>query len=227
MAATDAEALIAPVEEAIAAGVPVVMVDSGINSDAPYAYIATDNVGAAADGARILAELIGESGKVGNLGILAGSHTGAQRDDGFLDEIANYPDITMLPTQFTGCDPAKALNAATDLLTANPDLVAFYSACGPNGLGIAQAVKAAGRSGEVVIVTFDPNPEVIPLFEDGTITAMIAQNPLEMGVQGVDAIDAVINGREIENKEVAVSVTIITQDNFDSPEVQSLITLPE
>lgn len=227
MAATDAEALVAPVEEAIAAGVPVVMVDSGVNSDAPYAYIATDNLGAAAEGARILAELIGETGKVGNLGILAGSQTGSERDQGFLDEIANYPGITVLPTQFTGCDPAKALNAATDMLTANPDIVGFYSACGPNGLGIAQAVKAVGLEGKVMIVTFDPNPEVIPLFEDGTITAMIAQNPFAMGVQGVDAIHTIVTGGEIAEKNVQVAVTIITAENYNTPEVQALVTPPE
>jgi ABC-type sugar transport system substrate-binding protein len=227
MAATDAEALVAPVEEAIAAGVPVVMVDSGVNSDAPYANITTDNLGAAAEGARVLADLIGGKGKVGNLGILAGSQTGSERDKGFLDEIAKYPDITVLPTQFTGCDPALALNAATDLLTANPDIVGFYSACGPNGLGIAQAVKALGLEGKVAIVTFDPNPEVTPLFEDGTITAMIAQNPYSMGVQGVDAIDAVINGRPIAQKNVLIPAVIITKDNFNTPEVQALVTLPE
>ncbi|NWG16990.1 MAG: substrate-binding domain-containing protein [Chloroflexi bacterium] len=227
MAATDAEALVAPVEEAIAAGVPVVMVDSGVNSDAPYATITTDNLGAAAEGARVLAQLIGETGKVGNLGILAGSQTGSERDQGFLDEIAKYPNIEVLPTQFTGCDPSKALNAATDLLTANPDIVGFYSACGPNGLGIAQAVKALGLEGKVKIVTFDPNPEVTPLFEDGTISAMIAQNPFAMGLQGVDAIDALVKGYAIRQKNVAIPVVIITPENYDTPEIQALVTPPE
>ena len=228
MAATDATALVAPVEEAIAAGIPLVTVDSGVNSDAPFAHILTDNVGGAAKGADILAELIGGAGKVGNLGILAGSQTGSERDQGFLDEMAaKYPDIKVLPTQFTGCDPAVALNAATDIITANPDIKGFYSACGPNGLGIAQAVKAAGLAGKVVIVTFDPNPEVIPLFEDGTISVMIAQDPFQMGVRGVDAIDAVINGRPIEPKLVEIPVTIITQDNYNDPAVQAMITLPQ
>jgi ABC-type sugar transport system substrate-binding protein len=227
MAATDAKALVQPVEEAIAAGVPVVMVDSGVDSDKPYAYIATDNLGAAAEGADIVAKLVGEKGKVANLGILAGSVTGRERDEGFLNEIKNYPNITVLPTQFTGCDPAKALDAATGILNANPDLVAFYSACGPNGLGIAQAVKAAGKAGQIAIVTFDPNPEVIPLFEDGTITAMIAQNPFAMGLQGVDAIDAVVKGRPIRSKNVAIAATIITKDNYNTPEVQALVTPPK
>lgn len=227
MAATDAGALVPPVEEAIAAGIPLVTVDSGVDSDAPYAHILTDNIGGAAMGADILAELIGGAGKVGNLGILAGSQTGRERDQGFLDQIAKYPDIEVLPTQFTGCDPAVALNAATDIITANPDIKGFYSACGPNGLGIAQAVKAAGLAGKVVIVTFDPNPEVIPLFEEGVIQVMIAQDPFQMGVRGVDAIDAVINGKTIDPRVVYIPVTIITQENYNDPAIQAMITLPE
>jgi len=224
MAATDTQALVPPVEEAIAAGIPLVTVDSGVDSDAPLTYIATDNVAGAADGARWLAEAIGGAGKVGNLGILAGSQTGRERDEGFLDTIAaEYPDIEVVPTQFTGCDPSQAINAASDILTANPDLVGFYSACGPNGLGIAQAVKAAGLEDQVTIITFDPNPEVIPLFEDGTIEAMIAQDPYQMGYQGAYAIDTVINGGTIAEKETLIPVTIITLDNYNDPAVQSLI----
>ena len=171
-----------------------------------------------------MAEVIGGQGKVGNLGILAGSQTGRERDEGFLDTIAaEYPDIEVVPTQFTGCDPSKAINAATDILTANPDLVGFYSACGPNGLGIAQAVKAAGLEDQVTIITFDPNPEVIPLFEDGTIEAMIAQDPYQMGYQGVYAIDTVVNGGTIADKETLIPVTIITLDNYSDPDVQNLI----
>ncbi len=49
IAATDAKALVSPVEAAIKAGVPVVTLDSGIDSKAPYAYIATDNVAVGED----------------------------------------------------------------------------------------------------------------------------------------------------------------------------------
>lgn len=223
MAATDAKALVEPVDEAVAAGVPLVTVDSGVDSDSPYAYIATDNVAGAADSAKWLCEAIGSKGKVGDLGILAGSQTGREREQGFVDYMAqNCPDVEIVPVQYTGCDPAKALNAATDILTANPDLVGFYSACGPNGLGIAQAVKAAGLQDKVKIITFDPNPEVIPLFEEGVITAMTAQNPYQMGYQGVKAIEKVRNGEKIDPRIVLIPVTIITQENYKTPEVQSL-----
>ncbi len=224
MAATDAKALVPAVEDAIKMGVPLVTVDSGVDSDAPLAYFATDNVAGGAEGARWLCKAIGGKGKVGDLGILAGSQTGREREQGFADTMAKEcPDVKVVPVQYTGCDPAKALNAATDMLTANPDLVGFYSACGPNGLGIAQAVKAAGKDKQVQIITFDPNPEVIPMFEQGTIQAMIAQDPYQMGYKGAKAIDTVINGGKIEPKVLLIPVKIITPDNYQNPDIQKLM----
>ena len=64
------------------------------------------------------------------------------------------------------------MNIATDLLNANPDLVGFYSAAAPMGVGIAQALKAKGLDQKVKLITFDPSPETLPLFE-GTINAIM------------------------------------------------------
>ena len=124
IAATDAKALAPAVDKAIDKGVPVITLDSGVNYDKPYAYIATDNIGAAKMAAKTMAELIGGKGKIGDIGITAGSQTGREREQGFLDGMKAHPDIKVLGVQYSGCDPAKALNIATDLMTANPDLAA-------------------------------------------------------------------------------------------------------
>src|SRR5262245_46311517 len=96
-AATDAQALVAPVEDGIKAGVPIIMVDSGVSSDAPYASITTDNYNGGYQLGKKLADLIGGKGKVINLGITAGSQTGRERNDGFLAAMKEYPGIAVLP----------------------------------------------------------------------------------------------------------------------------------
>jgi len=127
IAATDAKALVDPVEKAVAAGVPVVTLDSGVDSQKPYAYIATDNIAAAKTAADVLGGLIGSKGTVGDIGITAGSQTGREREDGFVKQMkAKHPEVKILAVQYTGCDPAKSLNIATDMLTGNPGLVGFY-----------------------------------------------------------------------------------------------------
>src|SRR5947208_3545130 len=83
----DAQALVDPVEKAVAAGVPVVTLDSGVDSQKPYAYIATDNIAAAKTAADVLGGLIGGKGTVGDIGITAGSQTGREREDGFVKQM--------------------------------------------------------------------------------------------------------------------------------------------
>jgi ribose transport system substrate-binding protein len=227
-AATDAQALVAPVEDGIKAGVPIIMVDSGVNSDAPYASITTDNYNGSYQLGKKLAELIGGKGKVINLGITAGSQTGRERDDGFLAAMKESSGITVLPTQWTSAEAATALNDTTDLLNSNPDVNGIYSAAAPMAVGAAQALKARGLEKKVKVVTFDPSPEVIPFFEDGTIQAIAAQNSYQMGYQGVTMLDTIIKGGKIpaDEKKIQIPVVIITPDNYKSPDVQKFIKMP-
>jgi ribose transport system substrate-binding protein len=227
-AATDAQALVAPVEEGIKAGVPIIMVDSGVNSDAPDANITTDNYNGGYQLGKKLAQLMEGKGKVINLGITAGSQTGKERDQGFLAAMKEYADIKVLPTQWTGAQAATALNDTTDLLNANPDVSGIYSAAAPMAVGAAQALKGRALAKTVKLVTFDPSPEVIPLFEDGTIQAIAAQNPYQMGYEGVTMLDIIIKGGKIpaDKKKTQIDVVVITPENYKQPDVQKLMQTP-
>jgi ribose transport system substrate-binding protein len=226
LAALDSQALIPPVEEAMAAGVPVAMADSGIEGDAPVASIITDQYRGGFMAGEEMARLLDGKGLVANLGIQAGS-VSAGRSQGFAEAIAQYPEMQVLETQWTDADAAKSLNIATDQITANPEIAGFFSAAAPIAVGIAQAAKAKGVDKTVKIITFDPSPEILPLFDDGTIQAIIAQDPYQMGYQGVAAIDAFINGETIENPQIELAPVLITPENVDSPEVQALLQTPD
>jgi ribose transport system substrate-binding protein len=223
IAATDAKALAPAVEQAIARGVPVITLDSGVDSDKPYAYIATDNIGAARIAAETLAELVGGKGKVGDIGITAGSQTGREREQGFLEGMKKFPDIQVLPVQYSGCDPAKSLNVATDFYTANPDLVGYFGACDGGGTGSGQLVKQKNLKGKVHVVSFDTSPEELQLFKDGYIHALIVQDPYQMGYRGVHAMDKVLKGEKVEPRVVEIPAQVVTKDNFNDPKVQELL----
>jgi ribose transport system substrate-binding protein len=226
LAALDSKALIPPVEAAIKAGVPVAMVDSGIDSDVPYGSITCDNYKGGYDAGIQLAKILGGKGVVANLGIQAGSIS-AQRSVGFNDAIKKYPGMKVLPIQWTNADAANSMNIATDLLTGNPNLAGFFSACAPTAVGIAQAVKAKGVDKKVKIVTFDPSPEIIGMFDDGTISAIIAQDPYQMGYVGVGIIDKVIKGQKVDKKKVELPPVLITKENYNTPAVQKLLQTPD
>jgi len=226
LAALDTKALIPPVEEAIAAGVPVVMVDSGIDSDAPYGSIVTDQYAGGYMAGKEMAKLLGEQGLVANLGIQAGSIS-AQRSVGFAAAIKEYAKMKDLPVQWTNADAALSLNMATDQLTGNPGLAGFFSACAPTAVGIVQALKGRGLEQQVKVVTFDPSPEVLPFFDDGSIHAFIAQDPYMMGYKGVEIIDMARKGQKIEQKNIEIAPVLITPENVDTPEIQKLLQTPD
>jgi ribose transport system substrate-binding protein len=225
LAALDSEALIAPVEEAMAAGVPVVMVDSGINSDVPVASIITDQYAGGFMAGEEMARLLGEEGLVADHGIQAGS-VSAGRSTGFQEAIAQYANMEALETQWTDADATKSMNITSDELTAHPELAGVFNACGAS-TGDAEAVKSKGLAEEVKIVAFDPSPEVLPLFDEGTIQAIIAQDPYQMGYEGVAALDAFINGETIENPNVELAPVLITPENYDTDVVQALLQTPD
>ena len=227
MAATDAKALAPPVEDAIKEGVPIIMVDSGVDSDAPYASITTDNFEGAYRAGKLLAEMIGQKGTVINLGITAGSETGNQRSEGFIAAIKEYPDIKLLPVQWTSAEAALSMNITSDLLTSNPDISGIFSAAAPISVGAAQALKARGLDKKIKLITFDPSPEVLPLFEEGVIQAIISQDPYQMGYRGVEMLDTIIKGEKIEDKKIQIPVYVITPENYETPETQKLLQTPE
>jgi ribose transport system substrate-binding protein len=214
------------VVEAIDGGVPVAMVDSGINSDAPYGSFVTDQYAGGYMAGKEMAKLLGEKGLVANLGIQAGSIS-AQRSVGFKEAIEEYPGMKVLDVQWTNADAALSLNIATDQLNGNPELVGFFSAAAPIAVGIVQALKAKGMDEEVKVITFDPSPEVLPMFDEGSIHAFIAQDPYMMGYKGVETIDKVINGESIADRNVEIDPVLITPENLDEPEIQALLQTPD
>jgi len=224
IAATDAKALAPAVENAIKKGVPVITVDSGVDSDAPYAYIATDNLGAAKVAADTLATLINSKGVVGDIGITAGSVTGRQREDGFVSRMKEkYPDIRVIAVQYAACDPAKALNIATDMLTGNPTLNAFYGACDGAGTGAAQLVKQRQLKGKIKTVAFDVSPDEFQLFLDGYVDAMIVQDPYTMGYTGMEDLDKVVKGGHVDKKIIQIPAVVVSKVNLKESKVQNLL----
>ncbi|HEY0793551.1 MAG TPA: ABC transporter substrate-binding protein [Chthoniobacterales bacterium] len=226
LAALDSKGLIPPVTEAVQNGVPVVMVDSGIDSDLPKASVTTDNYDGGFKAGMEMAKMLGEKGLVANLGIQAGSIS-AKRSFGFNDAIAKFPNMKVLPIQWTNADAATSMNTTGDLLNGNPDVAGFFSACAPTAVGVCQAIKAKGLEKKLKVVTFDPSPEILPLFQSGVIQCIIAQDPYQMGYQGVGYIDQARKNAAGENKKVELPPVLITPENYNSPEVQKLLQTPD
>jgi len=222
LAACDENALIQTVQQAIDRGVTVVTIDSGIKSDIPASFVATDNIAAARAGAETLAELIGGEGKVGLIPFVRGAATSELREQGFKEGIAAFPDIVIAANLPCDSDVAKAMNVTTDMLTSHPDLKGIFAANEAAAIGAAQAIRAAGKAGEVKLVAFDAAEEEISALKEGVIHALIVQDPFRMGYEGVRITLAALAGEPVESR-IDTGVTIVTMENFHDDDVQRLL----
>lgn len=215
VAPSDKDALANVIDRAHEAGIPVVIIDSPAETDNYVSFLATDNYVAGALAADTLAEEIGGVGKVAVINAQAGSGTTIARETGFTDRIAEaYPDIEVVAIQYSDGDKTKALDQATDIMTANPDLAGFYASNEGSTVGVAKAVEESGNKGKIKVVGFDKSADIVSAIENGVIQAAMVQNPELMGSEGVQKAYDAINGVEVE-KYINTGVTVVTKENVD------------
>jgi ribose transport system substrate-binding protein len=224
LAAADSNALVKPVQEAVKKNIPVVMVDSGITDTAsPVCYIATDNVKGGQVAADTLAKAIGEKGNVALLGIAKGSASSDQRDQGFLEGLKKYPNIHLVATQYTQNKVETAVDLITNMMTAHPDIVGIFSTSEANGVGAANALKQRKLNGKVVLIAFDSSKEEVAALTDGTILALMVQDPYQMGYKGVKTIEMALKKEPITGKTMDSGLKVVTKQNMTDPDIMKLL----
>jgi ribose transport system substrate-binding protein len=214
--AIDVNGIMPAVEQAAAAGIPVVAIDAILPEDGPHlAQIGVDNAQAGADLGRVVAEWAGANGgaKVGVVGAL-NSFIQNVRLDGFTSGLEGAEGITMADTVDGQNVQDVALSAAENLLTANPDMTAIYATGEPALLGAIAAVESQGRTGDVKVFGWDLTASAITGIDQGYVQAVIQQDPAGMGAAAIEALVTLSDGGTVE-RQISVPVTIVTQENVD------------
>lgn len=223
LAAGERTALVPPVERAVAAGIPLVVFDSGLDTDKYVSFIATNNYEGGVLGARTLAKLLNGKGTVGLIQHAPGSTSTMDREKGFEDTIAKeFPSIQIVGRQYSMSDRAKGRAATENILTAHPDLNGLFCSAEPGSVGAALAVKARGASGKIRLVTFDASEGLVEDLRGGTIDAMVVQDPFKMGFDAVKTVVDKLNG-QTPPKRIDLSPRVVTKSDLDSPEIQKLL----
>jgi ribose transport system substrate-binding protein len=215
IAPTDVTAMEAPLKAAADAGIEVVLVDTTVE-DPSFAVseIASDNVGGGAAAFDAIKQLAPEGGKVLVVSTDPGVSTVDARVAGFEETVGADPSFEYLGVQYSHNEPATAARIVTAALQKDPDIVGVFATNLFAAEGTATGIRQAGKQDQVKIVGFDAGPDQMAALEDGTIQALIAQQPENIGVQGVQQAVAALEGDDTE-PEIETGFTIITKDNLD------------
>lgn len=227
LAPLDARALVNPVREAAQAGIPVVIIDSGLEAEAGkdfISYVATDNYQGGVLGARRLAEKMGGTGNLIVLRYQEGSASTDQRERGFLETIQKeFPNIKVLSdNQYAGATTETAMQAAQRLLSQFQDIQGFFCPNESSTFGSLRALEEDGRAGKVPFVGFDSSEKLVQALREGKIQGLTLQNPMKMGYLGVKTVVAHIRGEAVE-QHIDTGAAMVTPENMEQPEIQEIL----
>lgn len=222
IAPVDTSAFQRPLEDAAESGIPVVLFDT-TTDDPSFAvsHVATDNLAVGAAGFEAIKEAHPDGGKVWILGSAPGVSTGDERIQGFKDAAAKDPNFELVEEQYGQDDTSKSAQLTSATIQANPDLVGIFAVSYKESQGASTSVKQAGLD-ELTLVSVDADPGQIEALKADQIQVLIAQDFAQIGKDSVEQLIKAINGEETTAIQ-KTSVTVITQDNVDTPEAQAAI----
>lgn len=197
---------------------PIVNVDSPIDPAAAEragvqvrTYVGTDDFAAGKLAAATMASLLPHGGTVALLGGYAGSVNSRLRLGGFERGIQGT-QVRVVARVDADYSRNKAEVAAERVLHTNPRLSGFFAANDEMALGVADAVRSAGRTADVAIIGVDGIPEALDAVRSGALSATVSQYPYVMGQMAVEACVAAAHGARLPAR-VDAPIAVVTKSN--------------
>ena len=220
IAPTDVAAMEAPLKAAAAANIKVVLVDTTVDDPSfAVSQISSDNTGGGAEAFKALQQLNPNGGKVLVMSVSPGISTTDARVAGFEAAAKADPKFTYLGVQYSNNDPATAARLTTAALAKDPDIVGVFAANLFSAAGTGTGVRQANKQDTVKIIGFDAGPDQVKQLKDGTVQGLIAQDPYQIGVDGVTQAVAALKGTPNEAK-IQTGFHLLTKDNIDGEGAQ-------
>ncbi|KAA0113039.1 ABC transporter substrate-binding protein [Mycolicibacterium sp. P9-22] len=215
IAPTDVAAMQAPLAAAAKAGIKVVLVDTTVQDPSiAVSAISSDNVGGGAEAFKAIESLNPNGGKILVISTDPGISTVDARVQGFKDAAAKNPSFDYLGVQYSHNDPAEAAKLVSAALSKDPDIVGVFATNTFAAEGTATGVRQANKQDQVKIVGFDAGPAQVKQLREGTVQALIAQQPDTIGTDGIEQAVNALNNRPV-TKDISTGFHMITADNID------------
>jgi ribose transport system substrate-binding protein len=223
IAPVDDTALQAPLEQAAARGIKIVLVDTTLKDPSvAVAEVTSDDEAAGKAAAEEVIKETGGKGSVLTVNTQPGVSTVEARVRGFENAIKSSTGVTYLGQQYSGDDAAKAAGVVTASLAAHPDLAAVFATNTLTGQGAATGIKNAQKTGQIKLIGFDANPSGVQALEDGAAQAQVVLKPLDIGTSGVEQAVNALEGKPVE-KLIHTGALMATKDNLSTPDVDKYL----
>ena len=206
----DADAIVASIEAANAAGIPVFTIDRSAAGGEVVAHIASDNLAGGAMAGNYLAETLNEAGNIVELRGIEGTSAARDRGAGFNEAMAEYANITIIASETANFSVEEGETVFAEILEANEDIDGVFAHNDDMILGAVEAARAAGRLDEIQFVGFDAVEAAVNAVEAGELLATVAQQPAEMGRLGIETAVKFLNGETV-NADIPVDLALITR----------------
>jgi ribose transport system substrate-binding protein len=177
------------IDKIVDGGTPLVTLDAEVYGSKRQTFLGTGNYNAGRMGAKLLAEAIGDTGKVALITKVGQSNL-EERIQGYKDEFAqNHPKIEVAQIIDDQSDSAKAADGLKAVLQRIPDLAGVGCVEAAGGVGAATASKELSLVGKLKIVSMDRDDGTLKFIEDGVIQASVAQKSAMMSFLGTILMD--------------------------------------
>ena len=222
--AIDYENNAAAIDAAAESGVRIVAIDSNVDSSAVQTYIGTDNYAAGQMAAQAALDGVEEQLTVGIVNYDVSSANGQERERGAVDAFEQSGRARVAAVINTLAEAARAQADTAAMLAEHPEINVLLAFNEPTSVGAADAVEGMGLAEEVFLVGFDSNVATIDGLQDGTVDALIVQNPYAMGYLGVESAYRLLSGQGgSPEATVDTSTRIVNRDNMFTMDSQKAL----
>lgn len=231
LAPLDDMALRRPVKSAVDNGIPVVIIDSDLrdSEDVYTSFVATDNREGGRIAGREMGRLLDGEGDVVLLRYQEGSASTTNREEGFVEAIAEFPGLRLVSDeQYAGATKAQGQQASENLVLRfkGPDggltIDGIFCPNESSTYGMLQALRRHRLAGKVKFIGFDSAESLVEGLRQDEIHGLVVQNPFKMSYVGVKTMVQHLRGEPVA-KRIDTGVTFVTKNDLSRPEIQELI----
>ena len=214
----NADGSVGAVKKAVAANIPVFLVNAEINQEGlAKAQLVSNNAQGAAAGAQQWVQMVGETGNYVELFGNPADNNAATRSNGFETVLTQYPDLVKVGREVANWDRAQGHQKMQSLLQAHPDIIGVISGNDEMALGAIAALKEAGKLDQVKVGGFDGSPDAAAAIKAGELQYTVLQPVATFSQKAVEQADNFIKTGKtgVDTEKQLYDCILITKDNVD------------